>query len=88
MTKKISLKKINSLVLKTRDQKDDFEIQPQINLFDNGYMDSFSVMQLVQSFEDELDVVFDYDDLRRENFSTLEGIFNLLIQKYGFEEAH
>lgn len=87
MSKEISLKKIREIVMKKSTRPMGSEVSPSTDLLDEGYLDSFSVMQLVQSLEEELDIVFDYSDLRRDYFSTLESIYTLLNKKYGLKSS-
>lgn len=86
VTKTVSPKIIQEMIIKIRNEGKDFKIPPGANLFDYGIMDSFSVMQLVQNLESEFDIVFDFDDLRRDYFSTVDNICDLLVLKHGLKK--
>lgn len=52
------------------------------DLFDVGALDSYSVVQLIQAFEERLEIIFDFSDLSAENFRNLETLVKLLVRKY------
>lgn len=57
------------------------------DLFDRGVLDSISIVQLVTKFEEKFDISFDFKDLTRDNFRTIESVGNLLATKYGVQLA-
>jgi acyl carrier protein len=58
-------------------------LKADTDLMDSGAIDSYSIIQLIQSLEEKLDIVFDYSDLRAFNFKNLETLMVLLRTKYG-----
>ena len=48
------------------------------NMFEDGIIDSFQVMDLVADLEDELDIEIDAKYVVEENFKTKEDIINLI----------
>lgn len=57
------------------------------DLFHSGIINSYTVTQLVQVLEEDLGIVFDYKDLRREYFGRFDSLFGLLTKKYGFSKG-
>ncbi len=82
MAKIINHELLKKLILETNKEITSDQILPSVDLFDAGILDSFAVMQLVQLLEEQFDIVFDYKDLRRDYFSSLEALQGLLIKKY------
>jgi acyl carrier protein len=66
MGKQLSLKELRDAILSTASARPGNSIPDDVDLFDEGYLDSFSVLQLIQVLEEKLDIVFDHRDLRRE----------------------
>lgn len=56
-----------------------------LNFIEEGMLDSFDVVSLVDALDTEFNIVIDGVDIVPENFSTLECIINLLI-KNGVKE--
>lgn len=60
------------------------ELQPAFNFEDgsdfveNGYLDSFDIVQLVAGLEDEFDVIISALDIVPENFGSVEAICQLV----------
>lgn len=48
------------------------------NMFEDGILDSFQVMDLVNDLEDALDIEIDAKYVVEENFCTKEAIINLI----------
>lgn len=48
------------------------------NLFDDGLLDSFEVIDMVNDLEDEFDIEIDAKYVVEENFKTKEAIINLV----------
>ena len=51
------------------------------NLFESGFLDSLTFMKLLIVFEQKLGVNFERDELRVENFKSIDAIMNLTMQK-------
>lgn len=58
----------------------------QADLFATGALDSLSLFELIQIFEEKLNILFDFNDLNVENFSNLKSICELLHKKYLTDE--
>lgn len=56
---------------------------PDTDLFHMGALDSFGTMQLVLRLEEDLNLLFDYDDLRNQHFRTIRSLSELLVNKHG-----
>jgi acyl carrier protein len=84
MAKTLSLDGVRSLILKISKRENE-SLPPNAKLIEEGYLDSFAVIELVQILEERLNIVFEYDDLRRNYFKTAEGIYDLLSKKYGIK---
>lgn len=61
------------------------EIRPEfdftdenLNFIDEGMLDSFDVVSLVDALDTEFDIVIDGMDITQENFSSLANIMELL----------
>lgn len=66
------LKNING-----KDQISDFNM----DLFENGMLDSLGIAQLVAALEETFNIEIDPEDILPENFSTVNEI-NALVRKY------
>lgn len=51
-----------------------------LNFIEEGMLDSFDVVSLVDALDTEFNIVIDGVDIVPENFSTLECIINLLMK--------
>lgn len=58
----------------------EFEFTDDKNFIEEGMLDSFDVVSLVNELEENFNVVIDGEDILPENFSTLEAIENLVNQ--------
>ena len=47
-------------------------------LFEDGIIDSFDIMQIVASLEEEFEIELDAENIIIENFATVESIVNML----------
>ncbi len=67
------------------------EVRPDVDfeneklLIDDGILDSFDIITIVSSFNDEFDVEIDVEDLEPYNFNTVEAM-NELIEKLQNED--
>lgn len=50
-------------------------------LISSGYVDSFSVIQMISLFENEFSVTIDLDDINYEDFETVDSIVDKVILK-------
>ncbi|MBQ9211539.1 MAG: acyl carrier protein [Clostridia bacterium] len=62
------------------------EIRPDVDfeneklLIDDGVLDSFDIISIVQEFNDNFSIEIDVEDLEPDNFNTVEAMVKL-IQK-------
>lgn len=59
------------------------EIEPGLDLFGEGLLDSFAAIQLVMSLEEAFGVTLDMASLPRERIATPEAVCALLREKLG-----
>lgn len=52
-----------------------------VNLLDEGIIDSLQIMVMVANFESEYDIEIDPDDIVEENFNSVDAIWNF-VKKY------
>ncbi|MCH7775509.1 MAG: hypothetical protein IH878_03060 [Gemmatimonadetes bacterium] len=51
---------------------------PAADLWEEGVMDSYAVVEVVSALEERFSITFAPDDLRQENFASLEAISRTL----------
>jgi acyl carrier protein len=69
----------NKIVNILSDIRPEFDFsEPEINFVEAGMLDSFDIVVLVNSVDEEFGISIDGIDILPENFSTLSGIINLL----------
>ena len=71
---------IKSLVREVSGKSD--KIEDETNLFMSGYLDSFSIVNLIMIFEEKFNITFDFQDVHENNFKNIDAIINLLENKY------
>jgi acyl carrier protein len=70
---------INKIVDILSDIRPEFDFsESEINFVEAGMLDSFDIVVLVNSLDEEFGISIDGIDILPENFSTLSGIINLL----------
>jgi acyl carrier protein len=47
-------------------------------LIDNGVLDSFDIISIVNELNEHYDIVIDVDDLEPDNFNTVEAMLELI----------
>lgn len=60
------------------DLRPEFNFCESDNFIDDGYLDSFDIVSLIASLEDEFDIVVDGLDIIPENFVSFNTITNLV----------
>ena len=63
----------------------EFDFSEPVNLIEEGMLDSFDIVTLVDTLDTEYDIVIDGIDIIPENFDSLDSIVRLL-QKNGVNE--
>lgn len=58
------------------------DVEHTQDLLEKGYLDSFSIMQLVIALNDEYDIEISPVEIVPENFKSVETIYNL-VKKLG-----
>jgi acyl carrier protein len=58
----------------------EFDFTTRENFIDQGMLDSFDIVSLVASLDDEFGISIDGLDIVPENFSSIESIENTLIK--------
>lgn len=61
----------------------DARFGPTVDLFQEGYVDSVGLAELLQLIEDEYGVAIPDDDLLSDDFATLEGIARVVCRHAG-----
>lgn len=59
----------------------DIKFDCEDSLVDSGFLDSLSVLELVNALEERFGFVFDDDDLIIENFENIEKI-EIIVSRY------
>jgi acyl carrier protein len=69
----------NKIVNILSDIRPEFDFsEAEVNFVEAGMLDSFDIVVLVNSLDEEFGISIDGIDILPENFSTLSGIINLL----------
>ena len=63
----------------------EFDLSEPVNFIEEGMLDSFDIVTLVDTLDTEYDIVIDGIDIIPENFDSLDSIVRLL-QKNGVNE--
>ena len=74
--------KIISILIEIRPE---FDFSKSVNFVEDGFLDSFDIVQMVVLLENEFNVSIDGLDIVPENFSSVKGVVDLLI-KNGLEQ--
>ena len=64
------------------DLRPEFDFTEDVNFIEEGMLDSFDVVSLVDELEEQFDINIDGVDVLPENFSTIDSII-ALIKKSG-----
>lgn len=59
----------------------EIDFRNSINFISEGYLDSFDIVSLVASLDEEFDISIDGIDILPENFETIDSII-VLVSKY------
>lgn len=59
------------------------ELEPELDLFEEGLLDSFAAIQLVMALEDAFGISLDIGDLPRQRIATPAAIAGLVREKLG-----
>ena len=61
----------------------DGDLDPNIDLFGEQILDSFSIVQVAMLLQEQFDIELEADDLQRENLSTINNMLALVESKRG-----
>ena len=62
------------------DVRPDVEFEKEKKLIDDGILDSFDILTIVQEMNDTFDVEIDPGDLEPDNFNTIEAMIELITK--------
>ncbi len=65
--------------------RSEFDFNEELNFIENGMLDSFDIVTLVTSLDEEYKISIDGTDIVPNNFSSVEAIAALLC-KYGVKK--
>lgn len=57
----------------------EFDFTSSTDFIEDGMLDSFDIVSLVSEIEENFDVVIIGEDILPENFSSVEAIYNLIL---------
>jgi len=75
------MKRIRNILLELRPE---FDFEESTDFIDDGFLDSFDMVSLVSSLEEEFGILIDALDIVPENFSSVEAIA-VVVHKNGGE---
>lgn len=68
------------------DLRPEFDFSESVNFIEEGMLDSFDVINLVNALDNEFGISIDGSDILPKNFSSVDGIIELL-KKNGVKNA-
>lgn len=87
MAQKVNIELLKKAILEVNPRVRTMNFTAQTDLFEEGILDSYSVIQLVNTFEERFGIVFDYADLKAAYFRNLMSLMGILTTKYKVEEG-
>ncbi|MBS1968790.1 MAG: hypothetical protein JSU04_00695 [Bdellovibrionales bacterium] len=87
MAQKVNIELLKKAILEVNPRVRTMNFTAQTDLFEEGILDSYSVIQLVNTFEERFGIVFDYGDLKAAYFRNLMSLMGILTTKYKVEEG-
>ena len=61
-----------------QDVRPDVEFEKEKKLIDDGILDSFDILTIVQEMNEAFDIEIDAGDLEPDNFNTIEAMLELI----------
>lgn len=58
----------------------DVDFENEKKLIDDGILDSFDIISIVSEVNEEFDVHINVNDLKAENFNSLEALYSLICK--------
>ena len=61
----------------------DVDFENEKKLIDDGILDSFDIISIVSEVNEEFNVHINVNDLKAENFNSLEALYSLIFKLQG-----
>lgn len=74
----------NKIISILSEIRSEFDFSQNVNFIEQGMLDSFDVVALVMTLDEEFGISIEGLDIIPENFSSVDSILRLLV-KYGVE---
>lgn len=58
--------------------KEDVDFRECTNLIDGGYLDSFDIIQLISTLNDEYDISIPASEIIPQNFNSAEALYSMV----------
>jgi acyl carrier protein len=84
---KVNPELIKKIILEENPRVRSDNFNSKTDLFREGILDSYSVIQLVNSLEEKFGIVFDYGDLKAAYFRNIASLIGVLTSKYNVPEG-
>ena len=65
------------------DIRPDVEFEKEKKLIDDGVLDSFDIISIVQEMNEGFDIDIDVEELEPYNFNTIEAMMELIVKLQG-----
>ncbi len=59
------------------------EIKASVDFYEERYIDSFGIIELIDVAEGEFNIMFDDDDFKKAQFRKIEGLAAIIQEKLG-----
>ena len=69
------------IIIILKDIRPEYDFTENVNFIDEGMLDSFDVVTLVSTLDDDFNISIDGIDILPENFASVEKIMELLRKK-------
>lgn len=66
----------------------EFDFSQETNFIEEGFLDSFDIVNLVTSLDEHFSISIDGLDIIPENFSTIDSILKLIIKNGKHDESN
>lgn len=80
-TKKLELLISNFIQEEFLYDKPDIKITNDLNIIEQGILDSMDIFRLIEFIEQEVDVSFEPEDMVQTNFQSIDGIISFIKKK-------
>lgn len=57
------------------------DINTEKNFFEQGLIDSFDIIMLIEEIEQKFDIRFTDEDFQNRNFATISGLADIIVKK-------